>query len=174
MPYQLPTIAIAGNLTADPELRATANGRSVASCTIAANKGRTNQAGQWEKTGDLFVRCTVWGKLAEHLCASAAKGTPVIAIGELETQHWQDETGAKHSSIQMTVRDIGLGLNRGPLTLRDQPQAPAGGFAAPAPTPGQPAQPASAWTPAYVPPEDDPWGVPPPAQSQDTFDEPEF
>lgn len=159
MPYQLPTIAIAGNLTADPELRTTANGRSVASFTIAANKGRTNQAGQWEKTGDLFVRCTLWGALAENLCASAAKGSPVVAIGELETQHWQDENGARHSSIQMTVRDIGLGLNRGPLTFRDQPHAAS--------------NPASSWTPAYAPPADDPWGNPPPGP-EPPADEPEF
>ena len=174
MPYQLPTIAIAGNLTADPELRTTANGRSVASFTIAANKGRTNQAGQWEKTGDLFVRCTLWGALAENLCASAAKGSPVVAVGELETQHWQDENGARHSSIQMTVRDIGLGLNRGPLTLRDQPNAASTGVPPTVPVPQPTSNTAPSWTPAYVPPADDPWGSQPSAPQQDMFDEPEF
>lgn len=176
MPYQLPTLAIAGNLTSDPEMRATATGRKVASFTIATNKGRTGQNGQWERTGDLFVRCTVWGVLAENLCASASKGSPVVAIGELETQHWQDESGAKHSSIQMTVRDIGLGLGRGPLGLRDHPRASASDISpsTAAPQYAQPGATASSWDPAYAPPADDPWGSQPPAQQQDTFDEPEF
>ena len=55
-------IAVVGNLTADPELRSTKNGRSVAGFTIASTP-RTfdRQSQQWVDGDALFLRCTVWG-----------------------------------------------------------------------------------------------------------------
>lgn len=66
-------IAVVGNLTADPELRSTKNGRSVAGFTIASTP-RTfdRQSNQWVDGDALFLRCTVWGDLAElALCDRA-------------------------------------------------------------------------------------------------------
>ena len=50
-------IAVAGNLTADPELRSTKNGRSVAGFTIASTP-RTfdRQSQQWVDGDALFLR----------------------------------------------------------------------------------------------------------------------
>lgn len=77
-------IAVVGNLTADPELRSTKNGRSVAGFTIASTP-RTfdRQSNQWTDGDALFLRCTVWGDLAEHCANSLAKGMRVIAQGRL-------------------------------------------------------------------------------------------
>ena len=57
-------ITVVGNLTADPELRSTKNGRSVAGFTIASTP-RTfdRQSQQWVDGDVLFLRCTVWGCL---------------------------------------------------------------------------------------------------------------
>ena len=73
-------IAVVGNLTADPELRSTKNGRSVAGFTIASTP-RTfdRQSNQWVDGDALFMRCTVWGDLAEHCANSLAKGMRVVA-----------------------------------------------------------------------------------------------
>lgn len=84
-------IAVVGNLTADPELRSTKNGRSVAGFTIASTP-RTfdRQSNQWVDGDALFLRCTVWGDLAEHCARSLAKGMRVIAQGRLTQHSWED------------------------------------------------------------------------------------
>lgn len=83
-------IAVVGNLTADPELRSTKNGRSVAGFTIASTP-RTfdRQSQQWVDGDALFLRCTVWGDLAEHCANSLAKGMRVVAQGRLTQHSWE-------------------------------------------------------------------------------------
>ena len=94
-------IAVVGNLTADPELRSTKNGRSVAGFTIASTP-RTfdRQSQQWVDGDALFLRCTVWGDLAEHCANSLAKGMRVVAQGRLTQRSWEDEQHQKRSSVE--------------------------------------------------------------------------
>ena len=52
-------ITVVGNLTADPEMRTTRNGSTVANFSIAATPRVYNsQANQWEDGDALFMRCT--------------------------------------------------------------------------------------------------------------------
>lgn len=94
-------ITVVGNLTADPELRSTKNGRSVAGFTIASTP-RTfdRQSNQWVDGDVLFLRCTVWGDLAEHCASSLAKGMRVVAQGRLTQHSWEDEQHQKRSSVE--------------------------------------------------------------------------
>lgn len=67
-------ITIVGNLTADPELRATGQGAQVASFTIANTPRQYNrQTGQYEDGDALFLRCSAWNDLAQHCVRSLAK-----------------------------------------------------------------------------------------------------
>ena len=102
-------ITVVGNLTADPELRSTKNGRSVAGFTIASTP-RTfdRQSQQWVDGDALFLRCTVWGDLAEHCANSLAKGMRVVAQGRLTQHSWEDEQHQKRSSVELQVDEIGL------------------------------------------------------------------
>lgn len=101
-------ITVVGNLTADPELRSTKNGRSVAGFTIASTP-RTfdRQSNQWADGDALFLRCTVWGDLAEHCASSLAKGMRVVAQGRLTQHSWEDEQHQKRSSVELQVDEIG-------------------------------------------------------------------
>ena len=104
-------ITVVGNLTADPELRSTKNGRSVAGFTIASTP-RTfdRQSNQWVDGDALFMRCTVWGDLAEHCANSLAKGMRVVAQGRLTQHSWEDEQHQKRSSVELQVDEIGPSL----------------------------------------------------------------
>ena len=104
-------ITVVGNLTADPELRSTKNGRSVAGFTIASTP-RTfdRQSQQWVDGDALFLRCTVWGDLAEHCANSLAKGMRVVAQGRLTQHSWEDEQHQKRSSVELQVDEIGPSL----------------------------------------------------------------
>ena len=58
-------ITVVGNLTADPELRTTGKGASVASFTIASTPRNWNRdSNQFEDGQALFLRCTAWPNIA--------------------------------------------------------------------------------------------------------------
>jgi single-strand DNA-binding protein len=68
-------ITIAGNLTADPELRYTPTGQAVANFTVASTPRYLDKASNEWKDGDsLFLRCNVWRQAAENVAESLQRG----------------------------------------------------------------------------------------------------
>jgi len=104
-------ITIAGNLTADPELRYTQSGLPVANFTIASTP-RTfdRQANEWKDGEALFLRASVWREFAEHVASSLTKGMRVIATGVLRQRSYEDRDGNKRTSIELEVQEIGPSL----------------------------------------------------------------
>lgn len=105
------TITIIGNLTSDPEMRFTQNGTAVASFTIASSSRVYNkQVEQWQDGEALFMRCSAWRDLGEHVCESLTRGTRVIASGRLRMRTFDTSDGDKRTVIEMTVDEIGPSL----------------------------------------------------------------
>ncbi|MEU4806421.1 single-stranded DNA-binding protein [Actinosynnema sp. NPDC023587] len=104
------TLTIIGNLTAEPELRFTQAGVAVANFTIASTP-RTfdRKAGEWRDGDTLFLRCTCWNQLAEHVAQSLARGTRAIAQGRLRQRSYERD-GEKHSVLEFEIDDIGPAL----------------------------------------------------------------
>ena len=104
-------ITVVGNLTADPELRYTQNGKPVANFTIASTP-RTfdRQSNEWKDGEALFLRCTVWNEFAEHVAASLSKGMRVVAQGRLMQRSYQDRDGNNRVSIALEVDEVGPSL----------------------------------------------------------------
>ena len=122
-------IAVVGNLTADPELRSTKNGRSVAGFTIASTPRTVDrQSNQWVDGDALFLRCTVWGDLAEHCARSLAKGMRVIAQGRLTQHSWEDEQHQKRSSVELQVDEIGPSLRYATAQVAKAQRGTAGAY----------------------------------------------
>lgn len=149
-------ITIIGNLTADPEMRTTRNGATVANFSIAATPRVYNsQANQWEDGDALFMRCTAWRDLATHCAQSLRKGMRVIAQGRLQQRSYQAQDGSNRTVIEMTVDEIGPSLKYATAQVQKmqsggyQGNANGGGYQ----QPQQPQQQAQA-------PADDPWGAP--------------
>lgn len=104
-------ITIVGNLTADPELRTTRNGGTVANFSIAATpRVFDKQSNQWIDGDALFLRCSAWRDLATHCAQSLAKGMRVIAQGRLTQHSWEDEQHQKRSAVELQVDEIGPSL----------------------------------------------------------------
>ncbi len=60
-------VIVSGNLTRDPELRATTGGTNVLTFGIAVNDRRRNpQSGEWEDVPN-FVDCVMFGARAESV-----------------------------------------------------------------------------------------------------------
>ena len=96
-------LTIIGNLTADPELRTTGGGATVASFTIASTPRNWNrQTNQFEDGQALFMRCSAWGDMAGHCVQSLKKGMRVIAQGRLRQHSYQAQDGSQRTVIDMT------------------------------------------------------------------------
>ena len=104
-------ITIVGNLTADPELRTTRNGGTVANFSIAATpRVFDKQSNQWIDGDALFLRCSAWRDLATHCAQSLAKGMRVIAQGRLQQRSSQAQDGSNRTVIELQVDEIGPSL----------------------------------------------------------------
>lgn len=105
------TYYIAGNLTKDPVVSTTPNGTTVVNFTIATTtRVLDSQTSQYKDTGTVFMRCTAWRALAEHVAKSLTKGMRVIAYGKLEQSTYEAEDGSRHTSIKLSVEDIGASM----------------------------------------------------------------
>lgn len=111
-------VSIAGNLTRDPELRATQSGTAVLSFGIAVNDRRKNASGQWEDVPNFF-ECVTFGNRATALSDILTKGMKVAVAGKLHYSSWEKD-GQKHSKVDIIAQEIELMQNRKPQ--QEQPQ----------------------------------------------------
>lgn len=122
------TITIIGNLTGDPELRTIGSGATVASFTIASTPRSYNRnSGQWEDGQALFMRCSAWRDLANHVAQSLTKGMRVIAQGRLQQRSYQAQDGSNRTVVEMQVDEIGPSLRY--ATAQVTRQSSGSGFA---------------------------------------------
>ena len=150
-------ITVVGNLTADPEMRTTRNGSTVANFSIAATpRVFDKQSNQWVDGDALFLRCTAWRDMAQHCAQTLRKGMRVIAQGRLTQHSWEDEQHQKRTAVELQVDEIGPSLRYATAQVQKMQSggyqggnANGGGYQ----QPQQPQQQAQA-------PADDPWGAP--------------
>lgn len=91
-----------GRLTKDPELKQTANQKSVVKVTLAIN--RIKREGQ-QQTAD-FIPVTVYGISAENLCKYQKKGSLLSVTGRLQINTWKDQEDKYHSATEVVASEI--------------------------------------------------------------------
>lgn len=102
-------VMIIGNLTADPEVRTTPRGNSVAELRLAVNRisSGPNDGERREETTFLDVTC--WGRTAEIAGQYLSKGRPVFIEGRLQQDTWEDkQTGQRRSKIRIVAENMQL------------------------------------------------------------------
>jgi single-strand DNA-binding protein len=103
----------AANLTRDPELRTTADGKSVARLSLAVTPRRREQ-NTWVDGTPTFLDATVWGSQAENVATSLHKGDRVIVIGRVETRLYTPtqgpSAGQEVRKLEVVVDEIGPSL----------------------------------------------------------------
>lgn len=105
-------VTISGNLTRDPELKATQGGSSILRIGIACNDSRKNkQSGEWEEVPN-FIDCVVFGKRAEALSKMLSKGMKVAINGKLSYSSWETKDGQKRSKLEVIANDV-IFMSRG-------------------------------------------------------------
>ncbi|MCK4910006.1 MAG: single-stranded DNA-binding protein [Thermodesulfovibrionales bacterium] len=96
-------VIMVGNLTADPELRYTAQGTPVANLRIAINS--KYRSGEEFKEETLFIDVTVWGKQGESCSQYLSKGRQVLVEGRLQERSWESD-GQKRSKMEIVANNV--------------------------------------------------------------------
>ena len=125
-------LTVVGNLTADPVLRTTSNGGTVANLTIASTPRQYDRnTSQWEDGEALFMRCSAWDStyspMASNIQASLAKGMRVIAHGRLVQRSYQDRDGNNRSVMELHLDEIGPALSRNTAQVTKNPSSNSNG-----------------------------------------------
>ena len=117
---------VAGNVTRDPEMRATPSGAQACNFTIAVNRVfRGSDGNQQEQTS--FIDCVAWGRAGETISQYIKKGSALIVSGRIEQRSWEDKTsGQRRSRTEIIVEDFsfvgggdGAGASRGSSRASD-------------------------------------------------------
>ena len=96
-------IDLMGRLTADPELRRTANGIEVASCAVACDRDIKDKDGN--RPTDFFD-VVAWRGTAKFLCDYWRKGDMIAVSGRLQTRSWKDRDGNNRHSVEIVADNV--------------------------------------------------------------------
>lgn len=93
-------VILMGRLTRDPEMRTTSTGKTIASFSLAVDRG-----GQDDQAD--FFEITAWEKLGELVGQYLSKGRRCLVQGRLRQDSWDDkETGKKRSKVEVVATDV--------------------------------------------------------------------
>lgn len=97
-------VALVGRLVADPELRTTSSGLSVARFRIAIDRSFT-RAGEEKKTD--FINIVAWRQQADFVSRYFHKGSLISIQGELHMDTYDDrQTGQKRTSYEVVANSV--------------------------------------------------------------------
>lgn len=93
-------VILMGRLTRDPEVRSTSTGKTIASFSLAVDRG-----GQDDQAD--FFDITAWEKLGELVSQYLTKGRRCLVQGRLRQDSWDDkESGKKRSKVAVVATDV--------------------------------------------------------------------
>jgi len=97
-------VILIGNLTRDPDLRATSNGSYICKLGLAVN--RTFQTRDGERREETtFIDIDAFGKQAEVISKYMRKGRPIMVEGRLKLDQWESD-GQKRSRLGVVLENF--------------------------------------------------------------------
>ncbi|NLT34787.1 MAG: single-stranded DNA-binding protein [Gaiellales bacterium] len=98
-------VTLVGNLTRDPELRQTPQGKSVCQFGVAVGRSYRDASGQLVDAASFFD-VVVWGVQGENCARYLTKGRPVAVDGRLDQRSWEAQDGTKRSKVEIVANDV--------------------------------------------------------------------
>lgn len=113
-------VVLVGNLGRDPEMRYSQNGTPVTTFSLAVNRRRRDQEGQYQDETSWF-RVTLFRFQAENANEWLRKGNKVLVEGQLQVRQYTDSNGVERTSVDvladsflnLTGRDEAMGESAG-------------------------------------------------------------
>ena len=121
------TVNIIGRITHTPDVKTTANGKSVLNFSIAVPK-------KFDYQQTDFYDCVAWDKTADLIADHFFKGSQIPIEGHLQTRQWEDREGNKRKSVEIVVDAITFldkkesGTESAPIPDRAVNNSKAAGF----------------------------------------------
>ena len=94
-----------GRLGNDPEIRYTADGKAVASLSLACGEQWKDKQGQKQEKTE-WIRVTAFGRLAEIIGEYLKKGSQVYISGKWRTNKWQDKDGQDRYTTEILANEL--------------------------------------------------------------------
>ena len=88
-----------GRLTKDPDFRVTANGKVLATFTLAVNR-------KYEKDVADFLPIITFGKTAEFTEKWLKKGMQIIVVGRIQVRKWETKEGENRYSTEIIAEEV--------------------------------------------------------------------
>ena len=123
-------VTLIGNLGADPDIRQTNSGSTVANLRLATGEAWKDQQGQLQERTE-WHRIILFGRTAEIARDYLRKGSKIYLEGRLQTRKWQDKDGRDQYTTEIVAQEFQM-LDRKPGD-HDHDDAPR---PAPAPSAG--------------------------------------
>jgi single-strand DNA-binding protein len=98
-------VMIIGRVGRDPEMRYTPSGRPVTTFSLASSRS-WNTADGGKRTETEWFNVVAWSNLAEICKQFLVKDRLIYVEGRLQTRHWEDPEGNKHSSIEIVANEM--------------------------------------------------------------------
>ncbi len=98
-------VMIIGRLGREPEMRYTPSGRPVTTFSVATSRSWNTSDGERRSETEWF-NVVAWGSLAEICKEYLTKGQQVYIEGRLQSRHWDDDKGNKHTSIEIVANEM--------------------------------------------------------------------
>lgn len=95
-------VVLTGRLTADPELKTTANGISVTTFSIAVD--RRYRSGENKQTD--FINIVAWRSSAEFVAKYFKKGNLIGIEGSIQTRNYQDKNGNNRTAFEVVANNV--------------------------------------------------------------------
>jgi single-strand DNA-binding protein len=98
-------VMLIGRLGRSPEMRYTPSGRPVTTFSLATSRTWNTSEGE-RRTETEWFNVVAWGSLAEICKQHLNKGQQVYVEGRLQTRHWEDSEGSKHSTTEIVANEM--------------------------------------------------------------------
>jgi single-strand DNA-binding protein len=98
-------VMIIGPLGRDPEMRYTPSGRPVTTFSVATSRNWNTSDGE-KRTETEWFNVVAWSSLAEICNQYLVKGQQVYIEGRLQSRNWEDESGKRHSSVEIVANEM--------------------------------------------------------------------
>jgi single-strand DNA-binding protein len=111
-------VILVGNLGADPEIKRTQDGRSIANLRLATSESWKDKATGERKEKTEWHRVSIFNDgLVKVVEQYVKKGAKLYIEGQLQTRKWTDQAGVEKYSTEVVLNGYG-----GVLTMLDKPQ----------------------------------------------------
>lgn len=98
-------VLIIGRIGRDPEMRYTPSGRPVTTFSVGTSRTWSTADGEKHVETEWF-NVVAWSNLAEICKQYLSKDRLVYIEGRLQTRHWEDQEGIRHSATEIVANEM--------------------------------------------------------------------